>query len=111
MIIKPKKWTEVYPYGTKAGDEESKVFIALSRNKQDHKSTAGIVKTTGLSLARVEEIIDKYVNKVSPPLIYQHPTNEDCWAYWERVPDVLEKDTRSVSQKDKDMRIEKHLDQ
>lgn len=107
MTIKPKKWTEIYPYGTQAGDEEAKVFKALARNRQDHKSIASIVKTTGLSLERVEEIIDKYVNKVSPPLIYQHPTNDDHWAYWERVPHVLEKDTRSLSQKDKDLRIAK----
>jgi hypothetical protein len=106
----PKKWYEVYPYGTKEGDEEAKVFRSLSRHsKFDWRSTGAIVKATGLSRERVEEIIDKYVNKVKPPLIYAHPSNEDHWGYWERVPDVLKKDNRGISQKDKDNRIDKHL--
>ena len=107
---KPKKWTEVYPYGTKEGDEESKVFRALARHsKFDFRSTGAIVKATGLSRERVEEIIDKYVNKIKPPLIYSHPTNEDHWGYWERCPEVLNEDKRSVSKKDKDKRVEKHI--
>jgi hypothetical protein len=106
----PKKWYEVYPYGTKEGDEEAKVFRSLSRHsKFDWRSTGAIVKATGLPRERVEEIIDKYVNKVKPPLIYAHPSNEDHWGYWERVPDVLKKDNRGISQKDKDNRIDKHL--
>lgn len=107
---KPKKWTEVYPYGTKQGDEEAKVFRALARHQKfDYRSTGAIVKDTGLSRERVEEIIDKYVNKVKPPLIYPHLTNEDHWGYWERCPDVLKKDKRNTSDKDKDNRIDKHM--
>jgi hypothetical protein len=107
---KPKKWTEVYPYGTKQGDEEAKVFRALARHpKFDYRSTGAISKDTGLSKERVEEIIDKYVNKVKPPLIYPHSTNEDHWGYWERCPDVLKKDKRNTSDKDKDNRIDKHI--
>lgn len=106
----PKKWYDVYPYGTKEGDEEAKVFRCLSRHaKYDWRSTGAIVKATGLTRERVEEIIDKYVNKVKPPLIYSHPTNEDHWGYWERVPEVLKKDDRNISTKDKDGRIGKHL--
>jgi hypothetical protein len=105
----PKKWTEVYPYGTKQGDEEAKVFRALARHQKfDYRSTGAIVKDTGLTRERVEEIIDKYVNKVKPPLIYAHATNEDHWGYWERCPDVLKKDKRNPSDKDKDSRIDKH---
>lgn len=107
---KPQKWTNIYPYGTKEGDEEAKVFKALSRSKKfEHRSTAQIVKSSGLTRERVEEIIDKYVNKVKPPLIYPHPTNEDHWGYWERCPEVLNKDTRDISTKDKDARVDKHL--
>ena len=107
---KPKKWTEVYPYGTKQGDEEAKVFRALARHQKfDYRRTGAIVKDTGLSRERVEEIIDKYVNKVNPPLIYPHLTNEDHWGYWERCPDVLKKDKRNTSDKDKDNRIDKHI--
>lgn len=106
----PKKWTEVYPYGTKEGDEEAKVFRALARHaKYEFRSTGAIIKATGLSRERVEEIIDKYVNNFKPPLIYAHPSNEEHWGYWERCPDVLPKDNRGVSQKDKDMRIDKQL--
>jgi hypothetical protein len=107
---KPKKWHEVYPYGTKDGNDEAKVFRALSRHaKFDWRSTGAIVKATGLTRERVEEIIDKYVNKVKPPLIYAHPTNEDHWGYWERCPEVLKKDTRDISTKDKDGRVDKQL--
>lgn len=106
----PKKWHEVYPYGSKAGDEEAKVFRALSRNKKvDFRSTAAVVKATGLSRERVEEIIDKYATKVQPPLIYAHPTNEDHWGYWEKVPEMLKKDDRGIAQKDRDSRIDKQL--
>lgn len=109
-MTKPKKWHEVYPYGTKAGNEEALVFRALSRHaKFDWRSTGAIVKDTGLTRSRVEEIIDKYVNKITPPLIYAHPTNEDHWGYWERVPEVLKKDDRSISKKDKDSRVDKQL--
>jgi hypothetical protein len=107
---KPKKWFDVYPYGSKQGDEEAKVFRALSRHaKFDWRSTGAIVKATGLSRERVEEIIDKYVNKVKPALIYAHPSNEDHWGYWERVPEVLKKDDRDVAKKDKDARVDKQI--
>ena len=110
-MTKPKKWYDVYPYGTKEGDEEAKVFRALSRHhKFDFRSTGAIVSATGLSRDRVEEIIDKYAN-YNPPLIYPHPTNDDHWGYWERCEDeVLKDDKRSISKKDKDGRIDKHLD-
>ena len=106
----PKKWIDVYAYGTKEGEEEAKVFRALARNqKYDWRSTGAIVKETGLTSEKVEAIIEKYVNKVKPPLIYSHPTNDNHWGYWERCPEVLKKDDRSVSDKDKDDRVAKHL--
>ena len=106
---KPKKWTEVYPHGTKAGDIESKFFKALARHpKYDWRSTGAIVKASGLPQETVEEIIDKYIS-MSPPLIYPHPKNDAHWGYWERVPDMLKDDNRDLSTKDKDNRIGKHL--
>lgn len=108
--MQPKKWTEVYPYGTKEGDEEAKFFRALARHsKFDWRSTGAIVKETGLARERVEEIIDKYVNKIKPPLVYAHTTNEDHWGYWERCPEVLKKDNRGIAEKDKDNRIDQHV--
>lgn len=109
-MTQPKKWTELYPYGTKEGDEEAKVFRALARDpKFQYRSIPAIVKTTGLSRDRVEEIIEKYATKVQPPLIYSHPTNEENWGYWERCPEVLKKDNRGISAKDKDNRIDKQI--
>jgi len=108
-MSKPKKWTEIYPYGTKEGDDEAKFFRALARHpKFDYRSTAAIIKATGLSRQRVEEIVDKYT-KVSPPLIFLHPTNDDHWGYWERCQDRLKDDKRDISRKDKDNRVDKHI--
>lgn len=107
-----RKWTEVYPYGTKQGDEEAKFFRVLARNpKYKYRSIAQLVSSTGLSKERIEEIIDKYVNKYDPPLIYPHPSNEDHWGYWERCSDEIDSDDRDIAVKDKDNRIGKHLGQ
>lgn len=105
----PKKWTEIYPYGTKAGDDEAKFFRFLARSEHDYRSVGSILKATQLSHQRVEEIIDKYVNQVSPPLLYAHPTNDDHWAYWERCKCRLGGEKKNIDQKDKDRRIDKHL--
>ena len=107
----PKKWHEVYPYGTKEGDEEAKVFRALSRDsKYEYRAIPAIVKSTGLSRERVEEVIDKYATQYDPPLIHAHPSQEDHWGYWERCVDDLKKDDKSITNQDKDNRINKHLD-
>lgn len=109
-MAKPKKWTEVYPYGTKEGDEEAKFFKALARHqKYDYRSIPQLIKITGLSQERLEEIIDKYATRYDPPLIVPHPQNEDHWGYWERCQDQLKTDQRNISQKDHDKRIDKHL--
>lgn len=109
-MSKPKKWTEVYPYGTKEGDEEAKFFRALARNpKFDYRSMGAIIKATGLPRQRVEEIVDKYVNKISPPLLFPHVSNDDHWGYWERCQDRLKEDNRDISRKDKDSRVDKHI--
>ena len=57
---KPARWSEVYPQGTPEGDEEQKFFIALVRTQDfNFQSTTMLVKKTGLSRERVEEIIEK----------------------------------------------------
>lgn len=106
----PKKWTEVYPYGTKEGDEETIFFKALIRkNKYDYMSTAALIKETGLSRQRVEEILEKYVSKFNPPLIYPHPTNSEHWGYWQNCKDQIKTDHRNLSEKAKDSRIDSHI--
>lgn len=106
----PKKWTEIYPYGTKEGDEEAKFFKHLARHpKYDYRSVSQLIKSTGLTKERIEEIISKYAEGYDPPLIYPHPTNDDHWGYWERCPDQVKTDHRGISRKDKDQRIDKQL--
>ena len=109
---KPKKWTDVYPQGTPSGDEEQKFFIGKDRQsglvrhkKYDWRSTAALVKESGLPAARVEQIIKKY-HKMG--LIFASPSREDHWAYWQRVPEMLNQ-PKSLSDTDKSNRIDDHL--
>lgn len=102
---KPPKWTDVYPQGTKVGDEEQTLFIALSRNaKWSWRSVAQLAKESNLNKERVIEILEKYSKK---GMVFQNPSNEDQWGYWERVPEMIPKDNRSLTQKDHDDRIKK----
>lgn len=105
--MKLKKWTELYPHGTKEGDEELAFFISLARNnKYVWRSTSGIANDTGLTKERVEEIIEKYF-KIN--IIYQHPKNDDNWGYWERIPvDMLPKEYQSLAKKDQKQRMKKN---
>lgn len=105
--MKLKKWTEVYPHGTKEGDEELAFFISLARNqKYVWRSTSGIANEAGLTKERVEEIIDKYL-KVG--MVFQHPKNDDNWGYWERVPpEMLPKKYQSLVAKDQKQRKDKN---
>lgn len=101
--IKPKKWTEVYPHGTKEGDEESRFFISLARHpKYEWRSTAALAREGGLSHKRVEEIILKYLKR---NIVVQSPSNEEHWAYWERVPNMMLDEYVSASDADKEKRI------
>jgi len=105
---KLKKWTQVYPQGTRAGDEEQRFFIALARHpKYKWRSTSAISKEANLTKERVEEIIQKYYKA---GLVVQNPQNEDQWGYWERLdqPDEDE-DGKTVVQKDHEKRIKKVL--
>lgn len=104
--IKPKKWTEVYPVGTKEGDEEAKVFISLARNpKYDWRSVGAIAKESNLNRKRVEEILRKY-HKMG--IVFQNPKNDEHWGYWERLPHLLPNKRPSISEEDKEMRIKKN---
>lgn len=101
----PPKWVDVYPQGTKEGDEEQGVFICLARNsKWTFRSTAQITKESNLTKERVEEILQKYWKK---GMVFQNPSNEDQWAYWERVPELLPDKVNSVTKEDQLKRIKK----
>jgi hypothetical protein len=101
---KPPKWYEVYPKGTVEGDEEHAFFTSLARHpKYDWRSIAQIVKDTGLTRKRVEEIIAKYYVK---GMVFQSPKNDELWAYFERCPELLEKDDGTVVQQDQQKRMD-----
>lgn len=97
----PKKWIDVYPQGTTEGNEEQRFFIALARNpKYCWRSISALAKESNLSAQKVEKIIEKYYKK---GMIFQNPKTEDQWAYWERVPEMVPKNT-SLVKKDHDIR-------
>lgn len=103
----PQKWTDIYEFGTQEGNEESRFFIALSRNpKYEWRSVAAIAKESKLSKEKVENIITKYYKF---GMVYQNPEDEDYWAYWERVPHLLPNLEKSICEKDKKYRINKKL--
>ena len=101
-------WTEIYPQGTTQGSEEQKFFISLARDpKYKFKSPNTIHKETKLPIERVEGIIDKYV---ALNMIIQNPNNQETYAYWENVPDLIPKE-KSITKTDQDNRISKHKNQ
>ena len=107
MSKKPRKWTDVYPQGTKAGDEEQRFFIALARHpKFEWRSVASLAKEGNLTKERVEEILEKYIKK---DMVFQNPKNEDQWGYWERVPEMLDGNNASITKSDQKGRIDKAM--
>lgn len=83
----PKKWTDVYPHGSKEGDDEQKFFIALARHpKLTWRSSAALARETGLTTARVNEIIQEYLRS---QIVLTSPGDENEFAYWERHPEFV----------------------
>jgi hypothetical protein len=100
----PPEWQDVYPQGTKAGNEEQRLFIALARNpKWKFRSVVHISKEANLTKERVEQILQKYYKK---GMVFPNPKQEDQWGYWERVPELLPGSQPSLAEKDQDKRIE-----
>lgn len=103
-IKRPPKWTQVYPKGTKEGNEEQAFFTQLARHpKYTWRSTAALSKETGLSNKRIEEIFQKYYKK---KMVFLCPKNESMMGYWERNLDMLEEEKPTVVEKDQDKRID-----
>ena len=99
---RPQNWYDIYPRGSKEGDEEEKVFISLSRRVWTWRSIGAISKESGLPKERVEEILYKYYKK---GLVFQNPKNEDQWGYWDRVPEMFDKSKKSIFQQDLENRM------
>lgn len=103
----PPKWYQVYPLGTKEGDEEARLFRVLARNpKYEWRSTGALAKESKLAKERVEQILNKYYKK---GMVFQNPSSEDQWGYWERVPNLVPDVKKSLAKKDQDDRIDKAL--
>lgn len=106
-VKKPRKWHEVVAGGTKEGDEEQAVFIALARHKKyEWRSIEAISAESGVAEDRVEQILQKYHAR---GMVVQSPKNETLWAYWERVPQLIAGQKTSLSADDKEERINKAL--
>lgn len=105
-MTKLKKWWQIYPVGTAAGDEEKKFFVAIARNPKFIWRTVGaLAQETGLTKTRIEEIIDKYYKK---GMIYQNDKQPDQWGYWETIgvdPNI--NNVKSTADSDKDARLKK----
>ena len=100
------RWTQIYPQGTKEGDEEQRFFISLARHKKyAWRSVSSLCKEANLTPERVEEIIQKY-HKIAPGMIVNSPQNPDNWGYWERVKDLLNT-APTLTTKDHNDRIDK----
>jgi len=98
-----KAWWEIFPQGTKEGDEESRFFCALARHPDfKYRSVEKLSEESQLSKSRVEEIITKYA-----PLgmILQNPKDPDQWGYWERVG--TKKEDKPLIEEDHDTRLSK----
>jgi hypothetical protein len=99
----PKCWWEVFPQGTRDGDEESRFFCALARHPDfKYRSVEKLSEEAQLSKSRVEDIISKYA-----PLgmILQNPKDPDQWGYWERVG--AKKSDKDLLEEDHEMRLKK----
>ena len=101
----PPNWWDIYPQGTKEGDEEQEVFSILTRHKTYvWRSLAQIAKEAKISKERAEEILHKYLMK---NMVFQSPTNEDNWGYWTNHPELVRKKEGSNTDKDHENRINK----
>ncbi len=78
-----KKWYDVYQ-----GNDERAFFVGkdgksgLVRSIYNYRSVAAVAKESGLSKARVEQIVSKYLKM---GLVVASSDKEDHYAYWGRV--------------------------
>lgn len=100
-----KKWWEIYPKGTQAGDEEKKFFVSIARHAQfKFRSVVAIATETGLTKTRTEEIVQKYWQA---GMLFQNPKKPDQWGYWETIGYDPNTKTLGVADADKAVRLKK----
>lgn len=102
--MKPKRWLDVFQ-----NDDEQAFFIAATRGPRVWLTVAEIARRSGLDEITVERIIGKYIGS----LIWQHDTwGQPIFGYWERIAadaKISEKPKLSISQMDKQRRIDAYL--
>lgn len=102
-MSRPKKWHEVYK-----GNEERAFFVGkdgksgLVRSQYAMRSVAALVKESGLTKERVEQIISKFL---AAGLIFQSENHEDQYGYWERVNTSASGGSKTIAAKDQDDRV------
>jgi len=103
MADKLKKWWEVFPQGTKEGDEETRFFIALARHPEfKYRSVDKLSAEANLSKTRCDEIIAKYAPS---GIILNDPKDPERWGYWERCG--CKGDKEGAVKEDHETRIKK----
>lgn len=102
----PSKWTDVYPAGTREGDEEYAFFIALTRHPKKYtwRSTSSLAKEASLTRERVDKLLQKY-EKLRMVII--NPKNDEQWGYWEFHQELLPDEPMSIRDKDQTERLNK----
>jgi len=106
----PPNWYDIYPKGTKEGDEEQKIFTSLARNsKWVWRSVSAISKEINISKENVEAVLFKYFKK---GMVFQNPKNEEQWGYWANVPEMLAKNNKkSIGTEDLEKRLSLKIEQ
>ncbi len=80
---RPAKWWQVYPNGTRAGDEEAAFFQALAQRQDRVWATVGqLIEETVLPQERIHQIIQKYQ---ATGMVVASVESPGLWGYWERV--------------------------
>lgn len=99
----PPNWYDVYPKGTKEGNNEEKVFKSLARNKKwKWRSLTALAKESGIKEEEVEKILYKYYKQ---KIVFQNPNTDTQWGYWENLPEMLEEKGESILDHDHKLRL------
>lgn len=102
-----KEWYDNY-----CNDDELFFFVGrdkksgLVRSDFDYRSVAALIKESGLTEQRVEQILNKYLKK---GLVIQSTNKIDHYAYWRLAKNQGGEKKKSLAQSDKDKRMAKGM--
>lgn len=102
--MKPKKWHEIYK-----GNDERAFFVGkdgksgLVRTSYTYRSVSALVKESGLSKDKVEQMVNKFLGL---GIIFQSDNHDDQYGYWERVnPNYVVGGAKTIVAKDQESRV------